>query len=90
MWEMFFYYFSILAFTESVNRALMKKTRPRTHVSALFGHEGFFPVCIWSRINRSNSLRGQKQNSRWLAQEPGSGLFVGKCQVISVGKKALP
>ena len=42
MCEMFFYYFSILAFTESVNRALMKKTRPRTHVSALFGHEGFF------------------------------------------------
>ena len=82
-------FFSILALTESVNRTLMKETRARTHVSVLFGHEGCFPVCIWSRINRSNSLPGQKQNSKWLAQEPGSGLFARKCRVISVGKKAL-
>ena len=33
---------------EHVNRALMKETRARTHVSVLFGHEGSFPVCIWS------------------------------------------
>ena len=75
---------------EHVNRALMKETRARTHVSVLFGHEGSFPVCIWSRVNRSESLLGQKQNSKWLAQELGSGLFAGKCRVISVGKNALP
>ena len=83
-------FFSILTLTESVNRTLMKETRARTHVSVLFGHEGSFPVCIWSRINRSNSLPGQKQNSKWLAQEPGSELFARKCRVISVGKNALP
>ena len=33
---------------EHVNRALMKETRARTHVSVLFGHEGSLPVCIWS------------------------------------------
>ena len=68
----------------------MKETRAKTHVSVLFGHEGSFPVCIWSRINRSNSLHSEKQNSKWLAQEPGSGLFVGKWRVISDGKNALP
>ena len=68
----------------------MKETRAKTHVPVLFGHEGSFPVCIWSRINRSNSLPGQKQNSKWLAQEPGSGIFVVKCRVISEGKNALP
>ena len=34
----------------------MKETRAKTHVPVLFGHEGSFPVCIWSRINRSNSI----------------------------------
>ena len=33
---------------EHVNRALMKETRARTHVSVLFGHKGSFSVCIWS------------------------------------------
>ena len=83
-------FFLILAFTESVSRALMKETRARTHLSALFGHGGSFLVCIWSRMNRKNSLPGQKQNSKWFAQEPGSGLFVVKCRVISEGKNALP
>ena len=41
-------------------------------------------------MNRGNSLPGQKQNSKWPAQEPGSGLFVGKCRVISEGKNAFP
>ena len=48
-------FFTILSFTESVNRAIMKETRAGTHVSVLFGHEGSFPVCILSRMNRSNS-----------------------------------
>ena len=86
MWFCFF----TISFTESVNRALMKETRAKTHVPVLFGHEGSFPVCIWSRINRSNSLHNEKQNSKWLAQEPSSGLFVGKCRVISDCKNALP
>ena len=51
----------------------MKETRAKTHVPVLFGHEGSFPVCIWSRMNRSNSFHGQKQNSKWLAQEPSLG-----------------
>ena len=66
-------FFTILSFTESVNRAIMKETRAGTHVSVLFGHEGSFPVCILSRMNRSNSFHGQKQNSKWLAQEPSLG-----------------
>ena len=70
---MWFCFFTILSFTESVNRALMKETRAKTHVSVLFGHEGSFPVCIWSRMNRSNSFHGQKLNSKWLAQEPSLG-----------------
>ena len=57
----------------------MKGTRAGIHVSVLFGHEASFRVCIWPRMNRSNSLPGQTQNFKWLAQEPGSGLFVGKC-----------
>ena len=72
-------FFWILAFTESVNKALMKGARAGIHVSVLFGHEGSFPVCIWPRMNRSSSLPGQTQNFKWLAQELGSGLFVGKC-----------
>ena len=51
----------------------MKETRAKTHVPVLFGREGSFPVCILSRMNRSNSFHGQKQNSEWLAQEPSLG-----------------
>ena len=83
------FFFSILAFTESVNRTLMKETRAGTHPFYL-DTKVLSPVCIWSRINRSYSLPGQKQNSIWLAQEPGSGLSTGKCRVILVGKNALP
>ena len=51
----------------------MKGNRARTHVSVLFGHKGSFSVCVWSRINVSNSLPGQRV--------PGSGPPVGNCQV---------
>ena len=51
----------------------MKETRAKTHVPVLFGREGSFPVCILSRMNRSNSFHGQTQNSKWLAQEPSLG-----------------
>ena len=55
----------------------MKETRARTHVSVLFGYEGSFSVCVWSRINISDSLPGQR--------EPGSGLLVGNCRVNFCG-----
>ena len=72
-------FFLIQASTESVNRTLMKGTQARTYVSVLFEHNCSLLSCIWSRIKRSDSLPGQKQNSRWLGQEPGLWLFVGKC-----------